>query len=258
MKKIFGSLFFSFLFFGTLIFLAIGTPKNDGIVLAAPGEVARTFLNDQAGISAWFQFSEPVNLQSNLLRNKFRYIEAEGATYILGPLMFDSNTDNDVMAFVHSSGWVVTYLLRNEPTIRMYTNPTQSSTSLDQALTILAQSIGVVNYQTYYYHYLYPDANRITVIGKYSASTAVASTTFTVTPTGSYTYYERSWMVNTTTSSEIFNLDGVTLFDGSGLKYGRIQPTAFVDDAPHVFTVTNKNPYFGAVYAGICIVYRQP
>lgn len=253
MKKIFGSLFFLLLFFGTLIFLAIGTPQNDGIVLAAPGEIARTFLNDQAGISAWFQFSEPVNLQSNLLRNKFRYIEAEGATYILGPLMFDSNTDNDVMAFVHSSGWAVAYLLRNEPTIRMYTNPTQSTTSLEQALSILAQPLGVVNYQTYYYHYLYPDANRITVVGKKKDGSGI--TTFTITPTSTYTYYERSWMVNAT-SGEILNLDGINLFDGVGIHYGRIETSQFVNDAPHVFTVNNK--VFGTVYAGIAIVYRQP
>ena len=71
---------------------------------------AKTFLDDVAGMSAYFSFTGPTNLNSNLLRNQFRVIELATASYLLGSVPcagFESDSKMDAKVVVHNAVWVV-------------------------------------------------------------------------------------------------------------------------------------------------------
>lgn len=71
-----------------------------------------TFLTDEAGIAAFFQFTGPTNLQSNLLRNQFRTLQTIGTEYLIGSIPaagYESDTKQDIKVFIHNDGWVVAF-----------------------------------------------------------------------------------------------------------------------------------------------------
>jgi hypothetical protein len=239
----------------------VGSKSGQAVVLAAPSNSnLNNFLEGTAGISAWFQFSESINLQSNLLRNKFRYLESESTTYLLGPVAVDGYSDvwDDVKVFVHSSGYVVAYYPRSEPTSKIFDNPTLQPTRLETVLAKIASSIGVVNYQVNWYHWLYPQANRMLLVGRFRGNEG--DSPFTINLPGSFKYFERSWIkiANPSFSNGTLTMDGTTLASGSGIQVGRIAASSMVTDAAHAFNLHNAYTFNGAVLAGVAIVYRQP
>lgn len=260
MAKNQGRIFAAAILIAWVLITSVGSNSGQAVVLVAPRNSSLSnFLEGTAGISAWFQFSESVNLQSNLLRNKFRYIESESTTYILGPVLVDGYTDvsDDVKVFVHSSGYVVAYYPRSEPTSKIFDNPTLQPTRLETVLAKIAGSIGVIDYQVNWYHWLYPQANRMLLVGRFRGNTG--DSPFTMNLPGSFEYFERSWIKKAgSMGNGTLTIDGTLLATSGGIQVGRIAAPSMVTDAAHAFNLNNAYSVYGPVWAGVAIVYRQP
>lgn len=77
-----------------------------------------SFLEEEAGISAYTNVGEAINLGN--AKTAFGTIEYETSDYIIGsvPLPDYAETE-DVHAYVHKDGWVVAYYLEDEPVAKI-------------------------------------------------------------------------------------------------------------------------------------------
>ena len=72
-------------------------------------------LDAEAGISAYYKSPDEINLSQ--VKSLFRTIELETADYIIGSIPVPSNPEElfDVHVYVHKTGWILGYYLRDDP-----------------------------------------------------------------------------------------------------------------------------------------------
>lgn len=221
-----------------------------------PRADAISFLDYQAGIAAYFQFSPPTNLQSNFLRNLFRTIEADQPDYLIGSVPaagYEGNTYEDVKVFIHSSGWVVAYYLKGAPASKALDKSFSAITRLESVLASIAYAIDATP-TIYHTHFQYPQATRLIRIGRMRSSYGV--NTFEVSLPMVGTIYERSWVL----SSSIYNvaylhLDNRQIGQASGYNYGAIPAEDMVAGAKHLLELQNGLPSSGSVYGELVVLY---
>lgn len=103
-------------------------------------------LEDEAGISAYFQAPNTINLDD--VRNEFRTIETETSTYIIGSIPVPGyNESQDAHAYVHVDGWVLAYYLADEPVSKIfdwftYDGTSINTTRLQNVLVVIAGAVG--------------------------------------------------------------------------------------------------------------------
>jgi len=235
-----------------------------GLVLETPDTLPATFLDDEAGISIYISTTQPINLNSNLLRNQFRILEAISTTYLIGSVPVPGyGPTEDVKAFVHQQGWIVIYYRRNDPTSRVFDYESgigsTITTRLDKVLTNVAGSINETNYTPRYYHWRYPMANQILLIGEGRGGRGTDS--FKVQLPDTFTYYEQSWYLKSSGEPDpSFILDGSTIattHDASPAA-GYLSIEQLTPSVEHSVGVYNDRDYWGDVFGGLAIVYREP
>ena len=210
------------------------------------------YLDYEAGIAAYFPFTGPTNLKSNLLRNLFRTIQSETDTYLIGfvPVVgLEGYSMMDAKVFVHNSGWVVAYYLGDDrPSAFMLDSFVNDTTRLEKVLAKVANALEVTDYQVSYKNFRHPEATQLLVM----ETNGVANTTkdFDFRLPGGNTYYERSWYmaVPGLFSSLRFYLDGLLVYWGqSGYYWNSIPSENLVMDAKHVVSVRSSltNNFFG-------------
>jgi hypothetical protein len=232
---------------------------------AAADGATTSFLDNEAGITAYFSTTVSINLQSNLLRNKFRTIEADTPNYLIASVPITGyNQFNDVKVFVHTAGWVVAYYGRSDPTSKIFDWEIEESTSittrLDKALAIIAGATGTPVYDVYYYDFRYPAATHLMLIGEGRGGFAGADT-YLLTLPSSFTFYERSWYVHSPSGTAVqFHLDGVNIGSAAAGQsaQGYIGAGLLVPDATHTVGTYNTSTFFGDVFGGLALIYSEP
>jgi hypothetical protein len=223
---------------------------------AGPQAVAN-FLDDEAGISAYFSTTAPIDLA--LVRPAFRTIEAQTPDYIIGSVAIADNPQSeDVHVYVHKDGWLLAYYLKTEPIGKMfdwrhYISGTVA-TKLDKALATVAGLIGVTSFTPTYYDFLYPNANRLTLIAQDTNS----GNQFQVNLPSSFTYYQRSWSFANIDCGGSWNLDGVQIYranTANELVQGTLSPAQLTANTFHTVTLLRD---CSRVWGGLALVYRIP
>ncbi len=210
-------------------------------------------LDEEAGISAYTQTADPVNLTT--ARAAFRTIEADTASYIIGSVAITSYPEHfDVHVFIHTDGWVMAYYLRQDPVAKMVDGKSGdiTITHLQTALTQVATSAGILVGDIHYYDFRYPNATNILIVGEDSSNGA----DFQITLPSSFAYYERSYIV-THGQYQNISVDGVDnpgqIYDSSwNAAYGTLSASQLSPDTAHVVSFSSFD--LGAVV----IVYRVP
>ena len=222
-------------------------------------EVA-SVIENEAGISAWFQASSSINLNS--VRGVFRTIETETANYIIGSVPVPNYTEAwDVHVYVHKDGWILAYYLAADPVGKIYdwkayhnSGRTTLSTKLENVIAVVANAAGVPfsSANVTYYDFRYPNATHLMLIAEWGDSDRDS---FQVRLPGSFAYYERSWSLANTTGYAIYWLNGVQIKDIDvywQMAHGTFSATQLPPDQYHTIEVT------GSDYAGLTLVYRVP
>lgn len=227
-------------------------------------------IEDEAGVSAYFQASSSIDL--NDVRDIYRTIETETASYILGsvPVAGDPGSyyeSDDVHVYVHVDGWVLAYYLAEDPASkicdwRAYLNSghTDFTTRLENTIVVVASEAGVLFPGPSYFDFRYPNATHLMLIADWVPG---GTDSFEVNLPGSFIYYESSWSLGTDpwVFDAHYKLDGTIIcehdpqVDYWRVSYGLLTVNQLPPDQPHWIEVSGVNDYS---YAGLALVYWEP
>ncbi len=232
---------------------------------AEENEIA-SFIEDEAGITAYVQTANPINLAT--VRDAFRTIEYETAEYIIGSVELpDYPESHDVHVYVHADGWVVAYYLAADPTgkiidLRHYDGVSITTTKLENAIAKILILMGVVSFDASYYDFRYPNATNLMLIAEYNEDNQ--NNTFEVQLPGNFTFYERSWSHAFYTSSSdkraYLYLNGNLLSTLYGLNnwvfaQGPLTTAQLPPGLFHNFEITRVGGYIDA--CGLALTYQE-
>lgn len=177
------------------------TDEADGLVLAKPALAQTTgasFLEQEAGIAAYVNAGQGINLAK--AKAAYRTLEKETESYVIGSVALpDYPVSEDVHCYVHKDGWIVTYYMKEEPTSKIIDwlsySPGNISTKLKLALDVMANSLGLAITNLKYYHFDYPNANKLMIVAKSRETMEPVEQThaFDLTIPDGVMVFERAW-----------------------------------------------------------------
>ncbi|MBK9095583.1 MAG: hypothetical protein IPM84_23075 [Anaerolineae bacterium] len=218
----------------------------------APEATPMGFPQDEAGISAYFKSTTPVNLPD--VRSVFRVIEVETADYIIGSVPVPGYAERyDVHLYVHRDGWFLAYYLSADPASKLFDwnsyTPTSIPTRLERVLAIAANTAGIAFPGSTYYDFRYPNATHLMMIAEDTSD----GNSFEVRLPGSYSYYERSWSTHYTGGycETWFILDGTNI-GHNGTAYGSLTAAQLLPETTHTVQISCNG------YGGLALIYRVP
>jgi len=239
---------------------ALSAPPFVGVASAAADNDALDTIQNEAGISAYFQSTTPVTISS--VRSVFRTIEIETADYILGSVdLANYPEDHAPHVYVHKDGWFLAYYLNTDPVAKIvdwnaYTasGDTTLSTKLENVLSIVAGAAGVGVSNITHYDFRYPNANTMMLIVERHQGTG--NNYFTINIPSSFGVSERSWSLKCNYGCG-FNLNGTAL-QGSAIGpypnyYGFISGAQMPPNATHTIEIYDASDDVG----GIALVYTE-
>lgn len=241
-----------------------------------------TFLDNEAGISAYVNINRSINLA--VARTAYRGDpEKETSDYLVGSVSVSLSENDDVHCFVHKEGWIVTYYGKGEPLSKIVDwnlwdkNASKlTANKLQVGLKNMTTTLGVYPVPSAsYYHFQYPNANKCmiiieTLVGKGEDS-------FNVTIPNDLTVYERSWSHysqrlwnngdGVADKHSYFKVDGNMINTISGItgvsdpvtNRGTLIGAQLFPDASHMVSVSSDYTYGSYLY-GVCValVYQEP
>ena len=235
--------------------LALQPPPFVNTVLAAPNaQTGTSFLEDEAGISAYFTTTNTINLDT--VRPLYRVIEVETSDYILGSIPVANYSETqEVHAYIHKNGWVLVYYGNKNPVSKIVDLKDYDSsggaaitTKLENTLAIIAGTIGEPFPGATYYDFRYPNATNMMIIVEKDG-------TFYVTLPSSYGFYERSWSLGGRYASyKHYYLDGneIDYVWEDWERYGTFTAAQLLPDQSHSIKIDTGG------YGSLVLVYRVP
>lgn len=155
-------------------------------------------ISEEAGMSAYVKSASAINLP-NAKKAFTRGIEMETADYVIGVVPipgYDNSWDAHVL--VHKTGWILAYYPRAWPSAKALNEKHQTiggSTKLSLAVDAVGSKISQSFGTKSYYNFAYPSATKMLVI--FFKNNQDPRLKFP----SSYTYYEKSVMFTTSSSS---------------------------------------------------------
>lgn len=213
-----------------------------------------TYLSNEAGISAYIQTANPINL--NQVRGEFRTIETETANYIIGSVAVPDHPEHfDVHVYVHSDGWILAYYMKDEATSKIVDVKahTISSTKLDTIVSVIAGAAGEAVTNLKYYDFRYPNATNILMVAEDNSD----GRDFSIELPSDYAYYERAWAGFDNDGDPDFLVDGSYLsgvWTGWNMEYGIIPASQLLVGTSHNILIDDGSYAYGV----LVITYRVP
>lgn len=237
----------------------------------APPEVV-TLLTEEAGISAYFQASAPINLDD--VRDQFRTVEVETSDYIIGSVPVPNYDETeDVHVYVHVDGWVLAYYRQEDPTAKIfdwfsYDGTGINTTRLRNVLAVMAGAMGSPFPGPTYYDFRYPNATHMMfVVDHHTGGWDPGWDSFDILLPGNYGYFDRSWSYYADgydncggDSPSKFTLDGDILAEydtcGDTLNFteGTLAAAQLLPDVNHTFTL--EATHIDQLIGGLILIYR--
>lgn len=216
-----------------------------------------SFLDDEAGISGYFQATGPIEITDDV-RSAFRTIEVETTDYIIGSVaVTDYPESEDVHVYVHVDGWILAYYLADDPAAKIFdwydyanNGGTEINTKFEKVVAIVASLAGVPFPGLTYYDFRFPNATQLMLIAENEAN----GNDFTVNLPSSFTVYERSWGLRNTDGYNGSNwvLDGIVVGSvcNGCVGQGLLTAAQLLPDATHTIGIDD--------YGGLALIYREP
>ena len=254
------------------------TSSTDGLFLKMPPFLnqvqAKTnnqvdFTATEAGIAAYFKADSTITLAN--VRDIYRSVEDETEDYIIGSIgVPDYGESHDVHVYIHKDGWVMAYYHKSEPASHLfdwahYNGSSALSTKFQLVLETVATQIAAPSPNPTYYHFAFPNADRLMLIAE--AQVGSGSDTFEVTLPRGLIYYERSWSLSSWLPSfgdgttYLLNDTEIKRHTRSGISKGVYGVADLPEDSMHTLKLIN-NVFLiddGRVkaYTGLALVYKE-
>lgn len=180
-----------------------GSPSSEGtIALAAPPFVQERqgssgFADTEAGIAAYFNAGQTIDLSK--VKTLYRSIETQTNDYIIGSVgVPDYDEDYDPHVYIHKDGWIMAYYHKKEPTSKIidwrhYGDKTVIPTMFEQVLVLVAGKIGASTPTLTYYHFAYPNANKLMLVAEFRYDGGTAEFSIKLPPGPKFQFFEKSW-----------------------------------------------------------------
>ena len=226
------------------------------------------FLDAEAGISAYTNVGEEIDLEK--AKAAFRTVEYETDEYIIGSVPLPDYPEyEDVHAYVHKDGWVVTYYLKDKPVGKIIdwkdysTDEKIIGTKLEDGLSVACNAAGVPIRNIKYYDFRYPNADKLMIVA--DAQWTEGTDTFKIKLPSDFVFYDRSYSHYAYDSegstmkidgNEISSLGGCRGF--SRWQSGQLSPTQLSLDDFHTVSLWHDEYYAtGHACAAIVLIYRE-
>lgn len=232
---------------------------------------APSVISEEAGIAAWTKASTMIDLSSAI--NAFRTVEIEESNYILGSVPLDNYPESeDVHVYVHKDGWILAYYLSHEPTGKIFdwsayqsNGHTTITTKLENAINITANQAGVITDAETFYHFQYPNADKLLLVTEHSAAGGAGNEKpdpFEINLPGDFVYYERSWSLGCTECSGHFSyrlndteIEGFSYMDDYINHQGLFSLSELGTGVVHTVEI---EALYADGYGGLALVYGAP
>lgn len=254
-----------------------------GATLAQQGSISDYFAGGVAGIAAYTNMGKDINIDKLAKSDIFQTVEnIQPGDYVIGTVRPTGFKDNknlnasmDVHIFAQREGWVVSYLLPEQPTSRIvdwakYSEAKLETTTLEDAIQQVARYGGATLGDIGYYHFGHPDATNLMLVAGILQDGNLAHTSFNIKIPSAFTLYESSY-VNAALGAynSICSLNGQTLDDrvGSGgadnhfwdIKAYPINDSAWKTNQSNEVAIDRGGTYSGYMLGcAIAIVYGAP
>jgi hypothetical protein len=223
----------------------------------------QTFADDEAGIAAYLNLSQAVNL--NVVDDVCRTTEVTTADYFLCSVgLTDYDESHDVKVYVQRTGWVLAYYPRSEPTSKIfdwrhYDGGSAIPTKLEKAIERVVQKAGSAATGIAYYHFARPDANRMLLTAEKLVA-SVRADSFTVNLPSSFNYFERSWSLATENFNATLSLNDQEIAETNSRPgpWVYLQGTFAASQLGADTTHTIRIDSFYISYAGLALIYKVP
>ncbi len=250
-------------------------------------EAATTFPVQDAGISAYLQINEHgMEKMTEALYFRKEIIEQKETHIIINIEMeieieaidSENNIIEKIYPFIYlnNNGWMIAYYLKEIPTSKImqwsnYSSGTLETTILEDALLKMVDNIeATFSEPIKYYHFAYPEANRITIVAETISHPNYKENNFSVIIPGEvyessyFSYY--SFRNNYTDFCEIklmvddieINSFSHSACNGKGIKYNEYPLNSFVPNTPHLVSLISdgrEDVYFNGGSATV-FVYK--
>ena len=267
---------FSTLVFTILMFVFSGmtyAKENNSFNMAPVGEgvAGASFLEDEAGISAYGQVS---SVDLDRAENAYKNVEQKTEDYIIGSVALPNyGESDDVHVYVDISGWVIAYYLSEEKASKIidwkeyYSVPEITSTKLSDAIEIVVLEMLLPPPDIKYFDFRYPDATKMMIVT--DEKFVDGTETFNLMVPSDYLMYSITWShaifdQGTNSTSGNIKIDGTELHSGSvndawAIWEGDITLLQLFPDVTHEISLFH-NGYADndASYVGIMLIYAEP
>jgi len=253
--------------------VASASPAGGGGGGAAAPRAGTMFLEEEAGISAYVNVGQEIDLEK--AETAFKSIETVNDSYIIGEVDLPGlPEDVNPQAYVHEDGWIVTYYSNYQPASKImewyeYDGGVITTTTLADAIHQICDEIevqyAIIRDDIKYYNFEYPNANRLMLITDMYDS-------FSLTVPVECWVYEGSWShyfsVSSPhpyfhTSTSYLKIDGDTISTISGItitdyNYGEYTSKQLEAGILHVVSLTQKLGHVSYHTAGAAtvLIYR--
>lgn len=237
---------------------ALVVPSFMGVAHAAPANAATEIIQNEAGMSAYFESTTPVTISS--VRPVYQTIELETSEYILGSVALAGYPeDHAPHVYVHVDGWFLAYYSNTDPVAKIidwnaYTasGDTIISTKLENVLAIVAGSAGVGIPGITHYDFRFPNATNMMLIAE--RDDGGGNDYFTVNIPTSFGVAERSWSLSIYGCSGRILLNGTTLHSScTGYYFGSLSAAQMPPATTHTIVIGDDSSDVG----GIALVYTE-
>ena len=160
-----------------------------------------TFLEEEAGISAYVNIGQEIDLEK--AETAFKSIETANESYIIGEINLTGLPEYvDPHVYVHKDGWIVAYYSKYAPASKImewdgYDGGAITTTTLADAIHQICLAIEfpytTIKDDLKYYDFEYPNANRMMLITDMTSGYAHQSDSFNLEIPAECLLYEGSW-----------------------------------------------------------------
>lgn len=176
-----------------------------------------TFPAETAGICAYVNVGNSINLEKFKYSQIFKRIEEKGQEYLIGVVKIEGlGTEAFPYVYVSSDGWIVTYYPVNVSSARIMENfggEIVPETTLHNAIAEVLSELELDPQEVGYYHFGYPEATKILLGIKSTGGNDTESFSYTIPP--DVKIYESSYLAE---------CDTVSIDDTSVVNYGDEDP----------------------------------
>lgn len=235
-----------------------GKLSDLGTILTKPAfaqEAETSFLEEEAGISAWISAGKSIDLTK--VKKVFKTIEKDTSDYVIGSVALLGYSERlDVHVFVHKNGWIVAYYMKNDPAAKIFDANSYKSqekiigSNLENAMNTVCNEVSVTLKDVKYYDFRFPNANRMMIITKKSDTSQTKS--FQIKLPTNFVFYERS-ICTLSHGNAYVTLNGKEIIKASGHYITSIAASDFPAGTVNKIDIDS---YHGC-YCGIFLIYKE-